>query len=250
MGKTRAKARKEGTALLALYRRLLRTYGPQGWWPLLALHGRGTNPTKTGSIRGYHPGDYSYPKTERQRFEVCAGAILTQNTAWPNVERALVRLERSRLIDPKKIMRVEEARLRRLIRPAGYFNQKARKLKAFARFYLSLKGKVPSREQLLGVWGVGPETADSILLYAYGEPEFVADAYTKMVLSGMWLVAADASYEEVKRFCVARLPRDVQVYQELHALLVEHAKRLKEHKRSSRRPPIPPPHEKGSLRKE
>jgi endonuclease-3 related protein len=215
--------------LQQFYARLLTRYGPQGWWPLLELRAKdGETLAKAGgSPGGYHRGDYSYPRTGQQRFEVCAGAILTQNTAWVNVEQALANLHSHGLLDPARIVRVKEERLRRLIRPAGYYNQKAKKLKAFARFYLALKGAVPSREELLRVWGVGPETADSIRLYAYGRLEFVVDAYTKRVLSGRKLVATEASYEEVKRFCVARLPRDVKLYQEFHALLVAHAKRQK-----------------------
>lgn len=211
--------------LTGYYHRLLRTYGPQGWWPLLEC--KGTNPTKTGSINGYHPGDHSYPQTERQRFEICVGAILTQNTAWPNVEKALRNLDREHLLDPHRMLHADEDALRQLIRPAGYFNQKAKKLKIFAAWYLKLEKRVPSREELLGIWGVGPETADSILLYAYGVPEFVVDAYTKRILSDMKLVEPTASYDKTKTFCAKRLPRDVAVYQEFHALLVEHAKRLK-----------------------
>ena len=216
--------------LSLLYRRLLAAYGPQGWWPLLELHGkgRGLNPTKTGSIKGYHPGDYSYPRTGRQRFEVCVGAILTQNTAWPNVERALLNLDREGLIDPHTIVKSKDSRIQELIRPAGYFNQKARKLKIFSEFYVKLNGRVPSREELLEIWGVGPETADSMLLYAYGVPEFVVDTYTKRVLSDMKLIRRGATYDEIKGFCVKSLPSNVEAYQEFHALLVEHAKRLKE----------------------
>ena len=91
------------------YHELIERYSPQGWWPLLEV--KGTNPTKTGSVRGYHIGDYSYPKTDRQRFEICVGAILTQNTAWPNVEKALINLERSNALELKNFLKLSDGKL-------------------------------------------------------------------------------------------------------------------------------------------
>ncbi len=215
------------TKLTAFSEKLLKAYGPQGWWPL--LNHEGSNPTKTGAVRGYHPGDHSFPHNDHERFEICAGAILTQNTAWPNVENALRNLNEAGLLDPERITNVEGEKLRTLIRPAGYFNQKAKKLKLFSEFFISLNEKTPSREQLLDLWGVGPETADSILLYAYKRPEFVVDAYTRRVLAaeGFMQDAMTATYDDVKAYCVKNLPLDVEAYQEFHALLVERAKRTK-----------------------
>jgi endonuclease-3 related protein len=213
------------------YRALLHAYGPQGWWPLLELHDAGgVNPTKSGSIAGYHPGDYSYPHTDAQRFEICVGAILTQNTSWPNVEKALLALRAARALSPERILRLTDARLGNIIKPAGYFNQKTKKLKIFSDFYLSLnkrKTRAPSREELLSLWGIGPETADSMLLYAWGVPTFVVDAYTRRIGGTLGWFTADATYDEIKAVCEAALPRDVVVYRECHALFVEHAKRLK-----------------------
>ncbi len=206
-----------------LYETFFRAYGAQGWWPLLGV--KGTNPTKTGSVKGYHPGDYSFPRTDAQRFEICVGAILTQNTAWPNVEKALQNLKKIGAINPKKILELEQAQLAGGIKPAGYFNQKAKKLKIFSKFYLGLGGRTPPREELLCVWGVGPETADSILLYAYKVPTFVVDAYTKRIASRLGLVGEKAGYGEVKAFFEKRVKPDLKDYQEFHALLVEHAKR-------------------------
>ncbi len=206
-----------------LYETFFRAYGPQGWWPLLGV--RGTNPTKTGLVKGYHPGDYSFPRTDAQRFEICVGAILTQNTAWPNVEKALQNLKTLKAIAPKKILELKQAKLAGRIKPAGYFNQKAKKLKIFSKFYLGLGGRAPTREELLSVWGVGPETADSILLYAYKVPTFVVDAYTKRIASRLGLIDEKASYDEVKAFFEKQLPPNLETYQEFHALLVEHAKR-------------------------
>lgn len=205
----------------SLYTHLLSEYGPQGWWPLLDV--KGTNPTKTGSIQGYHPNDYSYPKNDKQRFEICLGAILTQNTSWPNVEKALLNLKRLKAIEPKAILKLNELEL--AIKPAGYFNQKAKKLRIFAEFYLNNKN--PTRDQLLNLWGIGPETADSILLYAYNEPQFVVDAYTKRILKSLNLINDTAKYDDIKALFESNLKKDYKLYQEFHALMVEHVKRNK-----------------------
>lgn len=204
---------------------LLQAYGPQGWWPLLG-HG-GTNPTKTGSITGYHPGDYGFPRTEAERFEIAVGAILTQNTAWPNVEKALKSLAESAALAPEPLLALPVAELAALIRASGFHNAKALKLKALATFWLRLDGRIPTREALLMVPGVGPETADSIRLYAFSQPEMVVDAYTRRVLARLGWVPDDIRYEALKTFCAESLPRDTELYQEFHALVVEHAKRAK-----------------------
>ena len=210
--------------LKQIYNKLLKAYGLQGWWPLVGHDG--CNPTKTGSVNGYHPGDYSFPKDVGQRFEICVGAILTQNTGWPQVEKALVNLDKVCGISPNELLDIEEDKLKQAIKPAGYFNQKARKLKQFAEFYLELDGRIPLRDELLGVWGIGPETADSILLYAFSVPSFVVDAYTKRVLLGLGLIGDDAGYDDIKDLFESHLDKDFKIYQEYHALLVEHAKRF------------------------
>ncbi|MCK5805986.1 MAG: endonuclease III domain-containing protein [Lentisphaeria bacterium] len=216
-------ARKKPPTLAEIYETLLNAYGPQGWWPLLEHNG--TNPTKTGSITGYHPGQYDFPKTERQRFEICIGAILTQNTAWINVERALFVLEQMDALTPEGLGALRDDQVRMAIRPAGYFNAKTRKLRELAAFHTALNGRVPDREELLAVWGVGPETADSIRLYAYGQKEMVVDAYTRRILEHLKLVQPNSKYDDLKGLCINGLPEDLIVYQEFHALLVEHAKR-------------------------
>jgi endonuclease-3 related protein len=211
------------STLRQLYDQMLDAYGPQGWWPLLGH--AGTNPTKTGSITGYHPGQYDFPRTDAERFEICVGAILTQNTAWPNVEQALRNLAELDALSPNGIERLDDDALRQAIRPSGYFNMKARKLRELVAHVRVWNGRTPSREELLAVWGIGPETADSIRLYAYGQVEMVVDAYTRRILSHLGLVAQQVSYADLKAFCVAGLPADLIVYQEFHALVVEHAKR-------------------------
>jgi len=205
-----------------IYNTIFSLYGPQGWWPLLEC--KGTNPTKTGSIQGYHPNDYSYPKNNAQVFEICVGSILTQNTSWSNVEKALLNLKKRNALNTKGMMQLSDGKLRELIKVAGYYNQKARYLRGFLEFFKTLK-KVPSREELLNIKGIGPETADSMLLYAFKVPSFVVDSYTKRIFSYCGLIQRKATYDEIKALCEQSIEPDLKIYQEFHALLVEHAKR-------------------------
>ncbi len=207
-----------------IYAYLLKEYGSQGWWPLLST--------------GYHKKDYSYPKTAEQRFEICVGAILTQNTAWTNVKTALANLKKAKGLSAKRIAGIRESALKEAIRPAGYYNQKARKLRLFAEFYIGLRGRTPTREELLAVWGIGPETADSILLYAYNKPCFVVDAYTRRIMRNLGLVDNKAGYEDIKALFEDALQPDVALFQEYHALLVEHAKRFYSKKNDYRLCPL------------
>ncbi|WP_213697530.1 endonuclease III domain-containing protein [Acetomicrobium sp.] len=195
--------------IIAIYEALLDAYGPQGWWPV------------AGS---YHQGDYGYPRNEKEAFEIIVGAVLTQNTAWTSVERALENLRRIDALNPHKILALSLDVLKSAIRPAGFFNQKAIYLREMADFFVELKGRTPSRKELMSVKGVGNETADSILLYAYKRPEFVIDAYTKRIVTSLGLAERKAGYMELKNLFESNLPRDVALYQEYHALLVEHAK--------------------------
>ncbi len=183
------------------FRALSTALGPQHWWPA------------------------------RTKFEVILGAILTQNTAWVNVERAIANLRHHRLLTPRAIERIPAQRLARLIRSSGYFRQKAKKLKAFVRFLrveyggsLARMFRTPTvqlRERLLRVHGVGPETADSILLYSGKHPVFVVDAYTRRILSRHDLMSEKAGYEEIREFFENRLPRDPALFSEYHALIVQ-----------------------------
>jgi len=188
-----------------LYKELLKEYGHQGWWPLI-------------DVNGYHHKDYSYPKNKNQIFEICVGAILTQNTSWKQVEKALINLSKLKALEPKALKELNNNKLKKAIKPTGYFNQKAKKLKIFAEFYLDLKGKTPTRIQLLEIWGIGPETADSILLYAYKQPTFIIDAYTKRIMN------FKGKYDELKQLFEDNLKKDYKLYQEFHALLVEAGK--------------------------
>lgn len=207
--------------LSGVYRRLLACFGFQGWWPLLSH--QGSNPTKTGFSKGYHPGDYSFPRNRSQRFEICAGAILAQNTGWPNAEKALNNLHEKGMLSPEKIISFPAGKISGCIRPAGYYNHKARKLREFSKFFVSLGKRKPSRDDLLKIWGIGPETADSILLYAYNEPVFVIDAYTRRIMERAGFGKMD--YDELQKLFHDNLKKDHAIYNEFHALLVELAKR-------------------------
>jgi endonuclease-3 related protein len=139
------------------------------------------------------------------------------------VERVIERLSGAGLLSPEKILSIDERRLARMIRSAGYFNQKARRLKKLASFFTETKEV--TREALLNVNGVGPETADSIMLYGFGKPCFVVDAYTRRIFGRLGLAGEGASYEEIRSIFERAIPRSAPLYQEYHALIVEHAKR-------------------------
>ena len=222
-----------------IYDCLLASYGPQGWWPLSELHeASGKNPTKTGSVQGYHPADYTYPQSRGQQFEIICGALLTQNTSWIQVEKALLNLKQLNALSPEAVFSLDPEILKEAIKPAGYYNQKAMRLKSLAGWFLELGGRTPAREELLSLKGVGPETADSILLYAFKQHSFVVDAYTKRIVTNLGLADEKASYNEIKALFEENLPEDLAVYQEYHALLVEHAKRYYQKKDSYAKCPL------------
>jgi endonuclease III related protein len=186
------------------YDALFRAYGPQHWWP------------------------------GRTRFEVIVGAILTQSTSWRNVEMAMVALRKAKLLSAAGLAGVSLGRLSRLIRSSGYYRQKARKLKAFVDFLreeyqgsLDKMFATPTaelREQLLAVHGIGPETADSILLYAGRHAVFVVDAYTRRILERHNLVYGTRPYEEIRGLFERSLPANATIYNEYHALIVHTGK--------------------------
>jgi len=190
--------------LLEIFDTLLDAYGPRFWWPA------------------------------ETPFEVCVGAILTQNTNWGNVEKAIANLKAEGLLSPEGVRDVPVERLAGLIRPAGYFNIKSARLKDFIGWlYREHGGSLHAmfdtdwrrlRDELLTVRGIGPETCDSILLYAGHQPSFVVDAYTKRLFSRLGLIAEDAPYEQVRTLFMDHLPPDTELYNEYHALIVEHCK--------------------------
>jgi len=190
--------------LIDIYDRLYHRFGPQRWWP-------GESP-----------------------FEIIVGAILTQNTSWTNVEKAIRNLKVRRCLDPESIRTIPHHQLAELIRPAGYFNIKAKRLKNFVTWLfeqhhgrLENLCTVPTdqlRAELLSVKGIGLETADSILLYALDRPIFVVDAYTARIAARHQLIGSDADYEQLRALFQDNLPQDTQLFNEYHALLVKLAK--------------------------
>lgn len=187
--------------LMDIYNRLYNAFGPQHWWP-------GETP-----------------------FEIMVGAILTQNTNWKNVEKAIRNLKDAGVFSPSAMLEIHPQRLASLIKSSGYFNQKTKKLKNFLRFFKAEYGFLINRirdeetysirEKLLNVNGIGRETADSILLYALEKPIFVVDAYTYRVLSRHNIVPEDASYDEIQELFMNNLEHDVQLFNEYHALFVK-----------------------------
>lgn len=183
-----------------VFQRLLRFFGPQHWWPA------------------------------QTPFEVIIGAILTQNTAWKNVEQSIAALRRNNLLDFRVLHALPQPDLALLIRSSGYYNQKARKIKAFCdhveeywhgdlTHFLS-QDMEALRSELLGIHGIGPETADSIVLYAAGQPSFVVDSYTYRVFSRHEWIPENQSYDELRDFFMSSLDPNVHFFQEYHALLV------------------------------
>jgi endonuclease-3 related protein len=206
-----------------IYTKLYNIYGPQGWWPLIGYSG--SNPNKTGAQQGYHPLNYKLPETRNQVYEIILGTILTQNTAWTSAEKALLNLHELNVIEPEKIMLLDDETLKGAIKCAGFLNQKSEYIMEITEFFISLESRTPTRGELLQVKGVGNETADSILLYAYKQPEFVVDTYTKRIFTGLGLIVGNESYMKIKALFESNLPIDHCMYNEYHALIVEHAKR-------------------------
>ena len=201
-----------------IYKILYKTYGAQGWWPFI-------------NSGGYHKLNYTFPRNETEVFEVCLGSILTQNTTFTSVVKSLENLNNKKILTAKAIKEMDIDELKLAIKPSGYYNQKARYILEFISFFESLNGSVPSRDELLKVVGIGEETADSILLYGYNQPEFKIDAYTKRVLLELGLIDKKAKYRDMKllmqdslKECIEDEKKLLIVYQEFHALIVKHSK--------------------------
>jgi len=178
-------------------------------------------------------------------FEVCVGAILTQNTSWTNVEKAISNLKQNKLMEIDKVLNSKLEDIAKLIRPAGYFNQKAFYLKEFCKFLqihslFSIKSLEmnDARDLLLGVKGIGKETADSIMLYALGFPIFVIDAYTKRIFSRIGVISESNSYDETQALFMKNLITDVDLFNDYHAQIVELGKNYCEKKPNCRVCPL------------
>ncbi len=213
-----------------LYKRLYSYYGPQGWWPLRSkriAYGAGFDDTIGFNTSGYHPG-IVYKPVKDDIFEIAAGAVLTQNTNWKNAAAAIDNLIKNDLLNTRKILESDIEELALIIKTSGYYNQKAIKLKNVAELIESKNGSAVSRQELLAVWGIGPETADSIMLYAYHRPFFVIDAFTRRILSrytGEGFIQK-AGYEILRTCIEGVIPADINKWQEMHALFVIHAKKF------------------------
>lgn len=198
------RANRPSPDLTIIYRKLYAAFGPQHWWPA------------------------SSP------FEVMVGAILTQNAAWPNVERAIANLKRARKLSPGAILALTGRELQRLIKPSGFFRVKAKRLRSFVDYFVTrYQGSIARmrreplerlRSELLQVHGIGPETADSILLYALNKPVFVIDAYTRRILERHGLTTRKTGYEDIRAMFESSLPHRVGLFNEYHALFVRLAK--------------------------
>ena len=189
-----------------IYEKLYSEFGPRHWWPA------------------------------ETPFEVMVGAVLTQNTSWTNVEKAIFNLKERRSLDPESLNRIPHRKLAGLIKPSGYYNIKAKRLKSLVSFLMhNFKGDIALmrrqdlkalRKELLLVHGIGPETCDSIMLYALDKPIFVIDAYTKRIFSRCGMVKEGVTYDELQRLFMESLPRDVKLYNEYHALIVRLGKEI------------------------
>lgn len=211
-------ARRLSRAMIrSLYDDLLERHGRQGWWPLWDRD--------AGRLR-YRPGEYSVPDG-RRRVEVVTGTILAQNTSWRGASRAVGNLVRAGLDRWGALAGESTQGLERLVRPARFYRQKARRLRSAAEFFGEREDRTPERGELLDLRGVGPETADSILLYAYGVPVAVVDAYLRRVLRDRGRAdVAEGTYEELRGWVEGRMPDEAPVLNELHALVVAEGKRI------------------------
>jgi endonuclease-3 related protein len=201
-----------------MFKRLFGYYGPQHWWPA------------------------------ETPVEVIIGAILTQCATWSNVQKALSNLRKANVLAVNRLKELPESELAALIFPSGYYNSKARKIKSFVHVLFSkYQGRLETmldqdtvtlRRELLEVYGIGPETVDSIILYAAGRPVFVVDAYTKRILERVGTIRGNAKYEDLQQLFMSELSLDTKLFQEYHALIVKHAKTLCKTKPECRECPL------------
>jgi len=204
-----------------IYSTLLKIYKKQGWWPIFNLE------------KGISEYGINAPRNEEDIFEIIIGAILTQNVAWKNVETALESLKKKKLLFPKKLHKTENSIIASCIRSSGYYNQKTKKIKNFLDWFSAINysfNKLKEietnilRDILLGINGIGQETADSILLYGLNRKIFVVDEYTKRIFSRLNLISSSENYSSVQDFFHREFPGTLRKYNEFHALIVAHGK--------------------------
>ncbi|NPA52301.1 MAG: endonuclease [Aquificae bacterium] len=184
--------------ILKIYDTLLKTYGYQDWWPVST--------------------------TADPFLEISLGAILTQNTNWKNVEKALQNLQTKKVLNWKTLQKINISILQELIKPAGFYKRKSTTIKNFVKTINPQKKENITRQTLLNIKGIGKETADSILLYGLEKPIFVVDTYTKRLFSRLGLTKKDIKYDELQKLIQDKIPKNTHIYQEYHALIVKHAK--------------------------
>ncbi len=186
-------------SLLDLFYKLLNTYQRQYWWPVYSNH---------------------------PREEIIIGAILTQNTSWNNVEKAIKNLIRVNCLDFNCILNTPQEIFQEYIKPAGFYKQKTQTIYLTAQFFQNHNGKIITRKDLLNIKGIGKETADSILLYAFNQPYFIIDAYTKRLLFRLGYVQESISYDDLQTYITTHIPQEIEIYKEFHALIVVHCKTI------------------------
>ncbi len=207
--------------LFSLYKKLFKTFGYRGWWPVTI---------KSGFPPEYRPGFYSKP-SKKEAFEISISAVLTQNTSWENVKKSLIKLSAEGLLEPSKFGSIKLEKLMKLIKSSGYYKQKSERLVNLCSWFVDNweKSKYLStdslRNSLLSLKGIGPETADSIVLYAFNRPSFVIDSYTKRIISRIFN-EREKEYYELKKEFEGSLPEETSLYNEFHALLVELGKKF------------------------
>lgn len=221
--------KKTQNILNKIYHELFSLYWPQWWWPII-FHSWKNN-YKQWNNDWYHILDYSFPRNQSEIFEICLWAILTQNTSFNQVVLSLNNLKLKNTLDYKSIEKLNIDEFKNLIKPSWFFNQKSVYILNFINYFKELDWKIPSREEILKVKWIWQETADSILLYAYKQPEFVVDSYTKRFFIHLWLIDENYKYTDIKNYVEKEFQslgktkeQLVVIYQEFHALIVNHAK--------------------------
>lgn len=199
--------------LLEVYYLLLKRYGEQGWWPISGIYKKRKR------------------LNEKQILEVCIGAILAQNTSWGNAAKALENIKKKNLFDISLLNNIDKRELSYIIKSSGFYKQKAKTIKNLIRFLsknsifsLRKQSRLELRNNLLKINGIGKETADSILLYAFNKPMFVVDAYTKRIFSRIGICNDDVSYDYLQKYFHRYISKSAVIFNEFHALIVKHAK--------------------------
>lgn len=188
--------------VLEIYKKLLDAYGYQNWWPI-------------------------HENNKDKLAEICIGAVLTQNTSWKNVEKALENLINENILNFYSLSKIDENKLKIFIKPAGFYNQKAKAIIELSKLFIAKNPYEIEREELLKIKGIGKETADSILLYGLDKPYFVVDSYTKRIFYRLGIIESEnISYDKVQRFIMEKIEKDISLYKEFHALIVVHCKNV------------------------